>query len=368
MKNRCSLCGGELRAGICTECGMNNKKSDDMYKHQLNSSSCDKAGMSHIHEDAGNIRQMPKQAQSTARGRASKVQPQAKQQKSGYSGGFVPARYTAAKGEKPKQKSRITVIVILASIIIPVVTAFVNIYEDRSVSVEENRKEFTQDETEYDPYAYAEGELKEEGEHWEAELPAGMYMAGVDIPEGEYTVTGQEGNSYGVFNAEHNLYVNETFGKEEYQIEKAEGVKLFAGTVVIVDGMFPVSFSTENGQVQELKERIANPVTESFQISGKALAGQDFLPGTYDIVAIEEESGIFRYNIYRESADEDYPLGFSVYMEKNPTAEYPIYCSVYKNVVLPEGAVIEADNFKVKLVPSEGVTTENYKAFYGNFY
>lgn len=49
MKNICSLCGGKLREGICTECGMDNRKSDDMYKGILNQSSCDNASMTHVH-------------------------------------------------------------------------------------------------------------------------------------------------------------------------------------------------------------------------------------------------------------------------------------------------------------------------------
>lgn len=49
MKNICILCGGKLRDGICTECGMDNRKSDDRYKEVLNQSSCDKVPMTHVH-------------------------------------------------------------------------------------------------------------------------------------------------------------------------------------------------------------------------------------------------------------------------------------------------------------------------------
>ena len=35
-KNECSLCGGKLRNGICMECGMDNRKCDDMYTGVLN--------------------------------------------------------------------------------------------------------------------------------------------------------------------------------------------------------------------------------------------------------------------------------------------------------------------------------------------
>ena len=43
MKYTCSLCGGKLKDGICTECGMNNQKSDEMYRDCLNRSKYDHA-------------------------------------------------------------------------------------------------------------------------------------------------------------------------------------------------------------------------------------------------------------------------------------------------------------------------------------
>ena len=36
LKESCSLCGGKLKNGICTECGMDNRKNDSMYKSMLN--------------------------------------------------------------------------------------------------------------------------------------------------------------------------------------------------------------------------------------------------------------------------------------------------------------------------------------------
>ena len=54
MKYTCSLCGGKLKDGICTECGMNNQKSDEMYRDCLNRSKYDHASMesmSHVHTE-----------------------------------------------------------------------------------------------------------------------------------------------------------------------------------------------------------------------------------------------------------------------------------------------------------------------------
>ena len=56
MKNTCSLCGGKLKDGICTECGMNNQKSDEMYRDRLNRSKYDHTSMesmSHVHTEQG---------------------------------------------------------------------------------------------------------------------------------------------------------------------------------------------------------------------------------------------------------------------------------------------------------------------------
>ena len=56
MKYTCSLCGGKLKDGICTECGMNNQKSDEMYRDCLNRSKYDHASMesmSHVHTEQG---------------------------------------------------------------------------------------------------------------------------------------------------------------------------------------------------------------------------------------------------------------------------------------------------------------------------
>lgn len=55
-------------------------------------------------------------------------------------------------------------------------------------------------------------------------------------------------------------------------------------------------------------------------------------------------------------------------MEKTPTSEYPAYCSVYKNVVLPEGATVNSEGYSCRLVPSSGIVSEDYNGFYDNLY
>ena len=69
-------------------------------------------------------------------------------------------------------------------------------------------------------------------------------------------------------------------------------------------------------------------------------AGTDFPAGTYDIEAAGEDFGYITYEVPYEdpySEGEQSYYSFGVMMEKNPTSEYPAYCSVYKNVVLQRG-------------------------------
>ena len=52
----------------------------------------------------------------------------------------------------------------------------------------------------------------------------------------------------------------------------------------------------------------------------------------------------------------------------NPKSEYPDYCSKYENLVIPAGAKLDTGEMKIKLIPSDGITTEDYISFYDNVY
>ena len=46
---RCTLCGSKLNGeGICTECGLNNRRNSDKY-YRTGRSACDDQPMSHVH-------------------------------------------------------------------------------------------------------------------------------------------------------------------------------------------------------------------------------------------------------------------------------------------------------------------------------
>ena len=58
------------------------------------------------------------------------------------------------------------------------------------------------------------------GEHWDNQLPAGMYMVGIDMPEGEYTVTGPEGSSFEVHDNTHSIYRREALEQKNMRLSR----------------------------------------------------------------------------------------------------------------------------------------------------
>lgn len=383
MKKSCILCGGKVKDGICTECGMDNRKSDEMYQKALNQSDCKNMRLSHVHTDNKAepyenpvINQTRRQEKTQDAGEKSENK-KTKQPEKPFADICSQYRSKAIRtSEQWKSKdasgnSKLTIVVSIVVIVLGlVITLADNLGKPEKTPewTEETVSEAYEEQEEYDPFAYVEEELPLEGEIWEEERSAGMYVVGIDIPEGEYVLEGKKGSSYSVYDSRHYLSVNDGFHSEEEETKWIGGVKLFEGAVVCVDGMYPVKFYTENAQLENMGARTTNPLTETFEMSGTSVAGEAFPEGTYDVYCIGDSFGVFNFDL--ELSREGYTdsFGMSTLMEANPTNEYPDYCSKYENLVIPAGAKLDTGEMKIKLVPSAGITTEDYMSFYDNVY
>lgn len=388
MKKSCTLCGGKLKDGICTECGMDNRKSDEMYQKALNQSDCKNMRLSHVHTDkkaepyeSPVINQARRQEKTQDTGKKS-VNKKAKQPEKPFADIYSQYRSKAIrtseqwKSKEASGNGKLTIIVSIVVIVLGLVITLVDNLEkhekmvegieDVSSSYEEY--ELQEEQEEYDPFAYVEEELPLGGEIWEEERSAGMYVVGIDIPEGEYVLEGKKGSSYSVYDSRHYLSVNDSFHSEEEDTKWVGGVKLFEGAVVCVDGMYPVKFYTENAQLENMVARTDNPLIQTFEMSGTAVAGEDFPEGTYDVYCIGDSFGVFNFDLELSREDHTVPFGISTLMEMNPKSEYPDYCSKHENLVIPAGAKLDTGEMKIKLIPSDGITTEDYISFYDNVY
>ena len=369
---RCSLCGGKLNSsGICTECGLDNSKSDKNYR--INRSDCDGMPLTHVHEEKEKHRP-DRKADHREINHKETNHKKRDYGKQGYR--MNESDMTGKKRRKHVQTPDITnrrrplKIVILAIIVIAVLG---NLYEEHKYDIEYaigdavqgvfqdtvDQKTNDTDETDYDHYQYVTREIPKEGERADYELTSGNYVAGVEIPEGIYTVTPQDDyDTVQIDDPENSIYLYEyTEGKKD----KIEDIRLYKGAHLTLNCRTTVKLHTDNAQDVEAMETAgqSNPLTESVDIKGQKTltAGRDLEPGIYDLSRVSG-AGNVDVIIYSDEQEEinSWSQGLS---------EDGIDGETFHYLVIPENATMEvSEDLKIRLTPSEQIASTDYYGFY----
>ena len=369
---RCSLCGGKLNSsGICTECGLDNSKSDKNYR--INRSDCDGMPLTHVHEEKEKHRP-DRKADHREINHKETNHKKRDYGKQGYR--MHESDMTGKKRRKHVQTPDITnrrrplKIVILAIIVIAVLG---NLYEEHKYDIEYaigdavqgvfqdtgDQKTNDTDETDYDHYQYVTREIPKEGERADYELSSGNYVAGVEIPEGIYTVTPKDDyDTVQIDDPENSIYLYEyTEGKKD----KIEDIRLYKGAHLTLNCKTTVKLHTDNAQDVEAMETAgqSNPLTESVDIKGQKTltAGRDLEPGIYDLSRVSG-AGNVDVIIYSDEQEEinSWSQGLS---------EDGIDGETFHYLVIPENATLEvSEDLKIRLTPSEQIASTDYYGFY----
>lgn len=369
---RCSLCGGKLNSrGICTECGLDNSKSDKNYR--INRSDCDGMPLTHVHEEKEKHRP-DRKADHREINHKETNHKKRDYGKQGYR--MNESDMTGKKRRKHVQTPDITnrrrplKIVILAIIVIAVLG---NLYEEHKYDIEYavgdavqgvfqdtgDQKTNDTDETDYDHYQYVTREIPKEGERADYELSSGNYVAGVEIPEGIYTVTPQDDyDTVQIDDPENSIYLYEyTEGKKD----KIEDIRLYKGAHLTLNCKTTVKLHTDNAQDVEAMETAgqSNPLTESVDIKGQKTltAGRDLEPEIYDLSRVSG-AGNVDVIIYSDEQEEinSWSQGLS---------EDGIDGETFHYLVIPENATLEvSEDLKIRLTPSEQIASTDYYGFY----
>lgn len=369
---RCSLCGGKLNSrGICTECGLDNSKSDKNYR--INRSDCDGMPLTHVHEEKEKHRP-DRKADHREINHKETNHKKRDYGKQGYR--MNESDMTGKKRRKHVQTPDITnrrrplKIVILAIIVIAVLG---NLYEEHKYDIEYavgdavqgvfqdtgDQKTNDTDETDYDHYQYVTREIPKEGESADYELASGNYVAGVEIPEGIYTVTPQDDyDTVQIDDPENSIYLYEyTEGKKD----KIKDIRLYKGAHLTLNCRTTVKLHTDNAQDVEAMETAgqSNPLTESVDIKGQKTltAGRDLEPGIYDLSRVSG-AGNVDVIIYSDEQEEinSWSQGLS---------EDGIDGETFHYLVIPENATLEvSEDLKIRLTPSEQIASTDYYGFY----
>ena len=369
---RCSLCGGKLNSrGICTECGLDNSKSDKNYR--INRSDCDGMPLTPVHEEKEKHRPDRKadHREINHKGTNHKKRDYGKQ---GYR--MNESDMTGKKRRKHVQTPDITnrrrplKIVILAIIVIAVLG---NLYEEHKYDIEYavgdavqgvfqdtgDQKTNDTDETDYDHYQYVTREIPKEGESADYELASGNYVAGVEIPEGIYTVTPQDDyDTVQIDDPENSIYLYEyTEGKKD----KIKDIRLYKGAHLTLNCRTTVKLHTDNAQDVEAMETAgqSNPLTESVDIKGQKTltAGRNLEPGIYDLSRV---SGAGNVDVIIYSDEQEEINSWSQCL-----SEDGIDGETFHYLVIPENATMEvSEDLKIRLTPSEQIASTDYYGFY----
>ena len=369
---RCSLCGGKLNSrGICTECGLDNSKSDKNYR--INRSDCDGMPLTHVHEEKEKHRPDRKadHREINHKGTNHKKRDYGKQ---GYR--MNESDMTGKKRRKHVQTPDITnrrrplKIVILAIIVIAVLG---NLYEEHKYDIEYavgdavqgvfqdtgDQKTNDTDETDYDHYQYVTREIPKEGESADYELASGNYVAGVEIPEGIYTGTPQDDyDTVQIDDPENSIYLYEyTEGKKD----KIKDIRLYKGAHLTLNCRTTVKLHTDNAQDVEAMETAgqSNPLTESVDIKGQKTltAGRNLEPGIYDLSRV---SGAGNVDVIIYSDEQEEINSWSQCL-----SEDGIDGETFHYLVIPENATMEvSEDLKIRLTPSEQIASTDYYGFY----
>ena len=369
---RCSLCGGKLNSrGICTECGLDNSKSDKNYR--INRSDCDGMPLTHVHEEKEKHRP-DRKADHREINHKETNHKKRDYGKQGYR--MNESDMTGKKRRKHVQTPDITnrrrplKIVILAIIVIAVLG---NLYEEHKYDIEYavgdavqgvfqdtgDQKTNDTDETDYDHYQYVTREIPKEGESADYELASGNYVAGVEIPEGIYTVTPQDDyDTVQIDDPENSIYLYEyTEGKKD----KIEDIRLYKGAHLTLNCKTTVKLHTDNAQDVEAMETAgqSNPLTESVDITGQKTltVGRNLEPGIYDLSRV---SGAGNVDVIIYSDEQEEINSWSQCL-----SEDGIDGETFHYLVIPENATMEvSEDLKIRLTPSEQIASTDYYGFY----
>ena len=353
------------------ECGLDNSKSDKNYR--INRSDCDGMPLTHVHEEKEKYRPDRKVDHREINHKETnhKKRDYGKQ---GYR--MHESDMTGKKRRKHVQTPDITnrrrplKIVILAIIVIAVLG---NLYEEHKYDIEYaigdavqgvfqdtgDQKTNDTDETDYDHYQYVTREIPKEGERADYELSSGNYVAGVEIPEGIYTVTPQDDyDTVQIDDPENSIYLYEyTEGKKD----KIKDIRLYKGAHLTLNCRTTVKLHTDNAQDVEAMETAgqSNPLTESVDIKGQKTltAGRDLEPGIYDLSRV---SGAGNVDVIIYSDEQEEINSWSQCL-----SEDGIDGETFHYLVIPENATMEvSEDLKIRLTPSEQIASTDYYGFY----
>lgn len=358
VKIKCQICEGEIRNGRCRECGMPYRNDRKMYRLNETLSAEQKEAAARRMEQARTAKVQP------ARNRTERIQKQPRRyQRTAAVKGSANRSGSDTVRSRDKEKKptgmKILLIVIIIGLILMGVMAVFQDHAFRSARETGDEVEVytvkNEGDVTVDPETYPEDlpALPDTGEEFTAELEAGTYRVGWQIPAGVYTVSagGRYSAQLGVTDEVHRiwLYQSLTQDTEGYGALSISDVRLYQGAEVTIEGSDPVTFYSDCADMASQASAAENPLTESFTLKlGEESMRADIPSGYYDLSA-KKGWGPVAVRMGEEEVK-------SVFM-----GAYSGNSRSYRNFFIPQGATVyledeySDDTLEVEITPSEYV-------------
>lgn len=359
---RCSLCGGKLNSnGICTECGLDNNKSDKNYR--INQSECDHEPLTHVHYGKNEKpEKQPKPNTPRQSWQGSQKDNNRQQDRSWQGSTTTYSGNTGSTGRKKVGKkkkpgriiSKIIAVIVIFNVFFGIFQPMVSDILDDVIS---GYQENTQDYTRSDPYENVTKELPADGESVSFELTSGDYVVGVHIPEGNYQAdVSYDYDTVQVDDWDSGFYLYEYAGRTDG--DYLDDLRLYNGAIVHISSQTTITLYSDNAQTENILYE-NNPLAgqEPLVVKKDLTVGPDLPAGVYDLILVSGEGSVDVdiYTEYGESMETK-----NLYLGENCTDG-----KEYKNLVLPKNAQITLDdNMELRLTPSEHISTTDYYDYY----
>ncbi|WP_409015463.1 hypothetical protein [Anaerostipes caccae] len=234
----------------------------------------------------------------------------------------------------------------------------------RTFMSEDEKKQWTKTMPD-DTYEAADYDLEKTGKRFSVNLTSGRYIVGLDLPEGNYTMTaGGEELYFSANNDAQNIGIYEEFTDEKIlevkRYCKVKNVRLYQGSLIEVTGRGHINCETSDANMKKMEEPRKNPLSKEVEVDGVMTAGKDFPAGTYDVVAVSD-GGEFKFT-YEQDKDDEFGAN-SIWLSEDSKGEDP---EKFVNLELMKGTEIEIPPegyFQVRLIPSKHVRPENMHVY-----
>lgn len=177
-------------------------------------------------------------------------------------------------------------------------------------------------------------------EHYEIDLTAGNYTAGIDLPVGTYNLTATAGSGNVSSSNMYNGGLNEIMGLENdgYNQQTFNGLKMEEGVILSLGGDVTIHLVSDNARTQEVTPRSPSEGSPVDLQPGNYTAGTDFPAGTYNIIATGPSGNVSSSNMYDGGLNEIMGTdGFGI--------------AQYNNARLDDKVTLEISGTSIQLVP-----------------